>query len=116
MTFLQATKKETGNQLISWEGGGRKKKSIKNVRDVRDESFTSDLWKESKEKKKKTLILFTSPDFSHGSFSAWWTRLLQKDNWRQVGQRTKENQCIQRKITTSNIFEIIVIDHHEIRM
>lgn len=67
-------------------------------------------------KKKKTLILFTSPDFSHGSFSAWWTRLLQKDNWRQVGQRTKENQCIQRKITTSNIFEIIVIDHHEIRM
>lgn len=69
-----------------------------------------------RKKKKKTLILFTSPDFSHGSFSAWWTRLLQKDNWRQVGQRTKENQCIQRKITTSNIFEIIVIDHHEIRM
>lgn len=113
MTFLQAAKKETGNQLISWGGGGgEEKKSIKNIR---DKSFTSDLWKESKEKK-KTLILFTSPDFSHGNFSAWWTRLLQKDNWRQVGQRTKENQCIQRKITSSNIFEIIVIDHHEIRM
>lgn len=60
MTFLQATKKETGNQLISWEGGGRKKKSIKNVRDVRDESFTSDLWKESKEKKKNTYTVHLS--------------------------------------------------------
>lgn len=55
---------------------------------VRDKLFTSDLWKESKEQ--NSLILFMSLDFTHGKFPTWCTNVLQKDNSRQVGQRTKK--------------------------
>lgn len=53
MTFLQATKKETGNQLISWEGGGRKKKKVLKMLEMLETNHLPQTYGRNQRKKKK---------------------------------------------------------------
>lgn len=96
MTFLQATKKETGNQLISWEGGGRKKKKVLKMLEMLETNHLPQTYGRNQRKKKKK-HLYCSPlqilvmeVFPHGGQD--YCKKITGDRWAKGQKKTNASR------------------------